>query len=188
MKNYSPQTKSFIVLFCVAIIGTYLCLILATEVKWSSEYKYSVFPSSKTQVTDSSSDNSSSNTNAVVQTSAVDTSNWLTYTDSKYGFSFRYSPDWKVLPGKLVNTYYVLEIDPGKKYYNFKIYLSRKDFHGLATAPTGSTLEIIDAQKGFNLDNSLYGVKYGDYYYTFDINKSLPISEEFYNLVHSFKF
>ena len=45
----------------------------------------------------------SKNNAAVTQapTTVVDTSTWKTYTNSQYGFEFRYPPIWGIMPGSL---------------------------------------------------------------------------------------
>ena len=56
-----------------------------------------------------------------------------------------YSPDWKILPLKK-NGFTVLQVDPGAKYYNIKIYVSPKEFYIMDGLPT--TAETIDNQPG----------------------------------------
>lgn len=49
---------------------------------------------------------SQTNTNATPTTGEIDTSNWLTYSNVEYGFSFRYPSDWKIQQkGSYINVY-----------------------------------------------------------------------------------
>ena len=84
MNKTSPQTKSFITLFTVAVVVTYVCLMLWANLTSSlsnspgyGNYNISV---PKTSIV------------APSQVPAVDTSNWKTYTDKQDGFSFLYEP------------------------------------------------------------------------------------------------
>lgn len=185
-KNFAPQTKSFIILLGIAIVGTYLALMLASgfnpdQFNLMNGYKAAYNPPQ----------------NSVVQTAfasqtmptvkPVDTSAWKTYTDKQYGFSFMYDPAWTVKAGATdKDRFYVLQIDPGAKYYNIKIYVSDKSFYAMDGLP-GIT-ETIAGQPAVDVSNLLYGITKGSYYYTFDNGLSVGLIDKFNALVNSVRF
>lgn len=181
MSKLPPQTKSFIVIFTVAILGTYLSLWLTGTVNFNLGDKS--LKDLGYQIINYDGQTQPANEQAAAK---VNTSDWKTYTDSRYNFSFKYKPDWKVLPAINKGGFYVLQIDPGKKYYNIRIFVSPNQYlgiDGLQTQP-----ETIGNQAGLNVKNLLYGAKSGGNYFTFDIGFSLSLQPEFMALVHSVQF
>ena len=87
-------------------------------------------------------------------------------------------------PAKKSGDFYVLQVDPGKKYYNIKIYISSKDYLGLSGVPI--TEENIGGVKAISLNNCVYGIKAGGYYYTFDIGYSMTLRPTFVALTRTF--
>ena len=105
MSKISIQSKSFIVLFLVALFGTFLCLNLSFSLlSRQAQYRvvsYNVRPTAYAQ--------------APIQpppVPPVDTSSWKTYTNTKYNFSFKYKPGWNVLAASQQAGYTVLQVDP----------------------------------------------------------------------------
>jgi hypothetical protein len=181
MSKISPQSKSFIALFGAAVVLTYVCLLLWANLSLSlsntSNYAGYNLNASKTP------DAAQSQAQAVP---AVDTSNWKTYTDKQDGLSFSYEPDWKVLTAQNKNGFKILQIDPGAKYYNFKIYINPKQFYIMDGLP--SKTETIDGQPALNVGNALYGILANNMRYTFDIGYSMTLIPNFDAMVHSVKF
>ncbi len=182
MKQTSPQTKSFIIFFAVAAIGTYLCLMLWVNLK-SNTF-------SNTRQTGSyqaiSYPDQVKADNTPVVTPPVDTSSWQTYTNAKYGLSFKYKPGWKVSAAANKKGFTIIGVDPGKKYYNFEIYISPTAFFAMDNLPTKT--ETIGGQEAINVNDSLYGIKANNLYYTFDIGSSEILKADFNGLVHSLSF
>ena len=119
-------------------------------------------------------------------TPIVDTSKWKTYTDKKYNFSFQYDPSWKVIAPKTTNGFYVVQVDPGTKYYNIKVSVSPTGFFamdGLQTTPETINGYMVQDDNGL-----LYGIKNNNTFYTFDIGWSLSLKPEFDALVHTVQF
>ncbi len=182
-KNASPQTKSFIILLACAVVGTYLSFWVAANyqntIKYpSSEYKAISY--------------NESNLNLINQTLAaepepvVDTSAWKRFEQKTFGFSFLYNPDWKIGEIKKQNGYDVLEIDPGVRYYNIKIYISPSDFYVMGGLPDKEVQ--IAGQNALDVADLLYGLKANGYYYTFDNGQSVSLKPQFKALVSSLKF
>jgi hypothetical protein len=179
MSKLSPQTKSFIALFCVAVFGTYACLIL-----WSNLVGYI---SNTTNNTNAATKSASAQTfPALSPVPAVDTTGWKTYSNVQEQLSFLYKPAWKILPDVVKDGFTVLQIDPGSKYYNIKIYISPKEFYIMDGVPTQT--ETIGGQTALNADNALYGMKANNLFYTFDVGLSMSLVPDFNALVHSVKF
>lgn len=177
MKNISSQSKSFIVLFAIAVIGSYLCIMLWNNLTNKNVYK--ALP--QIGITNSETEKLFDNT-----PDPVDTSKWLTYTDTKNGLSFKYSPDWKIKPGGVKNNYTILEIDPGAKFYNIKIYISPDNYYVMEGLPTKS--DTVGGQPALNMSNMLFGVKNNNKFYTFDVGLSVSLTPAFYAMVQSVQF
>jgi len=178
MNKTSPQTKSFITLFTVAVVVTYVCLMLWANLT-SSLSNSPGYGNYNTPVPKTSNATPS-------QTPAVDTSNWKTYTDKQDGLSFSYDPAWKILTAQNKNGFKILQIDPGAKYYNFKIYINPKQFYIMDGLPTKT--ETIGGQTALNVGDALYGILANNIHYTFDIGYSMTLIPNFDAMVHSVKF
>ncbi len=179
MSKFSLQTKSFIVLFSLAVVGTYLCTLLWPDLASFSfkTYTYQVSPSIQNL------------NNTVPQAPAIqmtDTSAWKNYSNAEYGLSFKYNPDWKIKNVVSKNGFQIIEIDPGAKYYNIKIYISPKEFYVMDGLPTKT--ETIAGKSTLNVNNILYGIKTEANYFTFDIGLSLSLTPDFMAMVHSVQF
>ncbi len=180
MEKFSPQTKSLLVLLSLAVLGTYLCLMLWTDMG-SGSYRLPV--ASKNQdksVTIPAADLFNN------KVDPVDTSAWKTYADRDSGLSFKYKPEWSVKDAKIQNGFRIIEVDPGKKYFNIKIYISPSGFYALDGLPT--TEETINGHSAINVKNMLYGIKAGQQYFTFDVGASVSLTQDFNALVHSAEF
>lgn len=177
MPKISLQTKTFIWLFCFAVFGTYLCLIL-----WSN--LIGKVPTTQNIVANTSTTTATQISPAPVP--VVDTTDWKTYSNPQYQLSFLYKPDWKVLPAVNKSGFTILQIDPGTRFYNIKIYISPKEFYVMDGVPTKT--ETIGGQTALNANNALYGILANGTYYTFDVGLSMSLVPDFDALVHSVKF
>jgi hypothetical protein len=184
MAKTSPQTKSFIFLIAIIAIGSFICVNIYLG----------MLPKNKSQQQKTGNGELTivyKNSNNLVKTAeameAIDTSQWNIYTSDKYGFSFKYSPDWQVLQEKTTKDgFNLIEIDPGQKFYNIQIYISKTGYYVMDGLPTIE--DSINGVTALNVNNMLYGIKKGDYYFTFDENKSLSNKPAFNALVRSVQF
>jgi hypothetical protein len=181
-KNLSPQTKSFLILFCIALVGTYLTTMVSRHELATGRGGYSdtYYPKNQSGQVASASDH------FMPDFKPVGTSGWKTFTDTSHGLSFEYSPAWKVLPGKQKDGFYVLEVDPGASYYNMKAYISNKGFYALEGLPYVET--DLGGLMALNVSNQLYGIRMGQYYYTFDNGLSTNMIDNFNTWVRTVKF
>lgn len=184
-KNSSPQTKSFVILLAIAIAGTYFCLLFAKSV-FNADQKKTIRDRSEEQIIAYKNSLNRPIQNMGEEDQKINTTNWKTYSDQKYKFSFKYNPEWKIKPWVKQEDYNVLEIDPGTKFYNIKIFVSLKDFYVMGGLPTKEVL--VGGEKALNVSDLLYGVKKDNYYYTFDIGLSLSLKPQFDALINSIKF
>ncbi len=179
MSKFSTQTKSFIVLFGLAVIGTYLCTMLWPDIASfnfkSYTYRFAPIPQNLDKPIDQA-----------VAIPLVDTSTWKDYSNPDLGLSFKYKPDWKIKDVITKKDFKIIEIDPGAKFYNIKIYVSPKEFYVMDGLPTKT--ETIAGKEALNVNNILYGIKSGTSYYTFDIGLSLSLTPDFNAMVHSVQF
>jgi len=181
MSKLAPQTKTFIILFFVAVFGAFLCLSL-----WSNLAKQVSNRSNNTNTIIAAKSTAAKTVPAPAPAPAVDTTGWKTYTNKQEQLSFLYKPGWKVLPAVNKDGFTVLQVDPGPKFYNIKIYVSPKEFYIMDGVP--ATNETIDGQPALNADYSLYGIKANNLYYTFDVGLSMSLVPDFDGLVYSVKF
>jgi hypothetical protein len=181
--NASPQTKSFVVLILVVAFGSIFSLWLIGFMKGEPGFQYTQTPASqkpadKTQQLGEP---------MVLAKEIADTSTWKDFVDTKYGLSFKYNPDWKIKPWATNKEGYdVLEIDPGKKYYNIKVYASEKNYYVMDGLPAEKTT--VGGMQALDVSDLLYGVKKGSTYLTFDLGLSLTLKAQFNGLVESIKF
>jgi hypothetical protein len=181
MQKLSPQTKSFIILIVIALVGTYVCLLLGAKFKDRQSANTSAPKGDYTQIV-----YPQKAVAAEQKEPAVDTSDWKTYTEPKLGLSFKYKPTWQVKPTIKQGEYYVIEVDPGKKYYNIKTFVSSKDFFAMDSLPLKQVT--IAGKTAQDVSDMLYGIQSGNYYYTFDLGFSVNLKPEFNALVRSASF
>ncbi len=189
-QKISIQSKSFIILFGIALVGTYACLAIAKIVNFpgitpainkigKSDYKTVVY-----------------NTDQQTKISApplldedvpsVSTTGWKTYTDKTYNFSFNYPQQWKIKTPVLNGGYYVINVDPGAKYYNIKIYISNNSFFAMDNLPY--LTKSIAGEQALDVQGVLYGIKHQGIYYTFDQGASMSIKPQFETMVKTVTF
>ncbi len=181
MKPVSSQSKSFIVLFCVAVLGTYLAMLYSDKTdKRELEQLNALNNMRQPDV------KAAEKPTKQVPEVTVDTANWKQYQDPKYNFSFKINPAWKVSAKQQKDGTYVLEVDPGAKYYNMKVYITSTGFFALEGLPTQETT--IANQPAVAVQDLLYGVKRDNTYFTFDLGSSLSLRPQFKAMVHSLQF
>ncbi len=185
MPKISPQSKSFIILFSLIIISSYLCLTMWLLLL-STPHSASVYGSNYRVISYGNFSAAPAAVPSAKPQPPVNVSGWPVYTNSEYGFSFQYKPGWKVLPAVQSKGFTVLQVDPGIRYYNIKIYISPAQFYAMDDLP--ATSETIDGQTASNVSNALYGIKANGLYYTFDVGWSMSLVPDFDGLVHSVKF
>lgn len=181
MSKISLQTKTFIALFCFAVVGTYVCIAL-----WSNIFG-PISNKPGNNIANTITKNTSATTSfTAASSSPVDTTGWKTYSNEQEKLGFLYKPDWKVLPAINKSGFKVLQIDPGLKYYNIKIYINPKEFYIMDGLPTKT--ETVGGQTALNAGDALYGIMANNLYYTFDVGLSMSLVPDFDALVHSVKF
>ncbi len=180
MAKTSPQTKSFVILFLIAIIGTYLSVRFYNNIQKDNLGQYQAINY------EGQTKQNEEVIRKVEASELVDTSIWLEYTNEKYNFSFKYKPDWKVLQAKAYDNYDLIEIDPGRRFYNIKIYISPVGFAAMGGLPQEQVR--VDGVVAKNVSDMLYGIKHGELYYTFDLGLSVSLADDFNTLVSTLSF
>ncbi len=174
--NITSQSKSFFILFGLAFLGTFA--------SWLAYKDYAYKPSrpDKVQAT------TKSNERRVVEETkiTIDTSDWKSYTNQDYGFEFKYKPDWKIGTIKNKEGYYVIQIDPGVRYSNIHVYISKDDFYAMNGLPAQKTE--IAGKEALNLDGMVLGIKDNANYFTFDLGVSLTLKPLFEAMTNTIKF
>ena len=179
-RKNSAQSSSFIILFSIAIIGTFFAY------HFSQNYlKTEQSPIVKTKNTTPKFTENQTETDVETKPQ-IDTSNWKTYKNKKYGLEFKYKPDWKVGAIKNKEGYYVIQIDPGVKYSNIQVYISKNDYYALTGLPAQKTQ--IAGKEALSLDGMVLGIKDNANYFTFDLGVSLTLKPLFEAMTNTVKF
>jgi len=185
----SPQSKSFIILFTIALVGTYVCLMVgrSLNIRGPESNIADLSPRNYQSIRYSSVTAQAQGINLPGDsTETVDTSAWKTYTNASYGFSFKYAPTWKVKESTTKDGFDTILVDPGPKYLNITIKISKTGF--FAIDGFAHTIVQIAGEPAIDIQGSLYGIKHGDTYYTFDQGMSAGIKAPFEALVKSVTF
>ncbi len=183
MPEIQPQTKSFFIIFLLAFFSVCFALILSFDLSTRPKYLESNDPNFTTPLYSS---NGQAGTEILPEVLSVNTSNWKTYANKEYGFSFKYRPDWKVLSPVKKNGFAVFQVDPGSQYYNFKIYANPEEFYIMDGLPAKA--ETIGGASALNVKNALFGIRSKNMRLTFDVGWSMQLLSEFNALVHSVEF
>lgn len=185
-QKLSPQTSSFIVLAGVCLFGGFLVILISSQLLKNEVYEK--IPAQEKSNYQPTSEKSGVFSTALASDELVlpDTSKWKTYSNADYSLSFKLPKAWNVKPGKNVKDFKVLEIDPGVKFYNIKIYISTNNYYVMDGLPAVKTT--IGGSPALNVSNLLYGVTANNNYFTFDLGPSLSLTPEFNALVKSVEF
>lgn len=178
MKNINIQTKSFIVLFCIAVVGTLIGVIynsIPSDISINSKNDYKVISHFSSEA---------NNTSSKLET--VDTSSWTEYNDSTYHIKFSLNPKWKIKSATKKYGFTVIPIDPGKKYADFNIYISPDKFFAVEGFPS-EQINLAGTQ-AINIEDMVFALKHNGIYFTFDMGSSLSLKPQFNALVKSLAF
>jgi prolyl oligopeptidase PreP (S9A serine peptidase family) len=193
-KKISPQSKSFVILFVIAIVGTYACLVYTQHITLKGQYTNMVLPPSKLDYEvitykGGSGQKISSPATTSPQTTTPTTTNtatWKVFQNAKYNFALKYPPNWQIKTLGVKGNYYIIEIRPAKTSQPSKIYINHVGFFALEGLP--STQENLGSDILLNIKDQLYGLKHNDIFLTFDLGPNIQSQEEFKSLVHSTTF
>ncbi len=188
LPKISPQSKSFLVLFAIAVIGSYMSLIVTkfSDLTAFTEPGQNNLNKNYTQI------NYNQNTTNLKQdlpdldVPSVSTENWKSYSDLSYHFSFLYPPTWKVQKLIYKNGFYNISINTGVKLSTVNIYISNKSFFAVENLPY--TIKTIGGMEAIDIQGILYGFNKNGIYYTFDLGNSTKLKPEFETLVRSVTF
>lgn len=169
-------SRIFIGLLIIAMLLTYLALALTTQyVQELSTRALTPLLVSKPKI------------QAPEPVKILDTSTWITYTDKNYPVSFKYPKGWTVRSTPLdKNGFYDITVVPTDQTPNFHITVSKNGFLGF------EGLDQTDYKQGNltgkSINNTLIGIKTGEYYYTFDGSLNAKKIAEFTTLMSTVTF
>ncbi len=178
-QKLSSQTSSFIILTTMAFVGG-LFVIFSSQSMKNHTIPYG------SESTNNGAPNPVSTAYAAEATPVPDISDWQTQNLEDYTLSFKTPKTWKVKPLKTADGYKVVEIDPGKKFFNIKIYISENSYYVMEGLPAVTTT--ITGKPALNVSNLLYGLNQNGTYFTFDLGPSLSLIPEFNAMVKSVVF
>lgn len=181
MQKFSPQTTSFIFLSSLALFGGFLVILISSQVLKNEVY-YVQDPNYQENSNYSPIPTASASEELVLP----DTRNWEDHRYNVYGISFKTPKGWKVALPKKQGNFFVGEIDPGAKFENIRIYISEKDYFVMQDLPTKN--DTVGGQPALNVSDLLYGVWANNFYFTFDIGRSVSLKPEFNAIVKSVEF
>ncbi len=118
----------------------------------------------------------------------LDTTNWVQYQDLNYPLVFTYPPDWKIKTADNGSGFYDVKITPKDSKTSMDFYISKTSFLGFEglnykTANFGETPVKMQV-----VNDTLIGIKKGDYYYTFDGTMTPDFDNEFFTIMQTVKF
>lgn len=179
-EKISKHSKSFAWLFGIAFVGAFLALWASGQFEspaanFFSRDGYQVISYQPRGI---SSDAQSK--------TVVDTSDWQEYSNKKYGLKFKYDPEWQIRSINNRDGFYVIEIDPGLRYDNFRVFISEDDYFALSGVPVQKTL--VAGKEALNLDGAVLGIKDNATYFTFDMGASLSLKPYFQAMVETVEF
>ncbi len=180
----SAQTKSFIVLCALAacLLGVSFALNLALEyADLSQPLPYRSLTVNRSEAVPG---NYPPPQGAGAPAAATD--DWKRGDIPQLKLAVLLPPNWKILSAKKLGAFTVVELDPGKQFYNVKIYA------GPEPMGTGG-LKLVDTKidgspAAKTADGLLYTVLHGGTYYTFDLGASLSLLPQFTAIVNSATF
>lgn len=111
----------------------------------------------------------------------VDTTDWVAYNDTAYPIAFSYPANWKVTTKITAEKFYSINIAIPNVTPSITIYISDTEYFGL----DGLELKqyTLPNLSGISVNESLIGVKKGEYYYTFDGSMNTEQFTEFSTLM-----
>lgn len=178
-QNSNTITKSFFWLLTIAVLGSFTVLYLDFKnVKTINNPENIYYDNAQM-------DSNTINQPTISKDPNIDTSNWNEYKNALYKFSFKHDPVWKVRQ-KENNEYNILEIDPGIKYDNFKIYISKTGYFALSNVPV-QTSELA-GKTAIDLDGQVLGIENDSKYFTFDLGSSISLKPYFQAMLKTVKF
>lgn len=116
----------------------------------------------------------------------LNTEDWATYTDKNYPISFLHPKSWVIKSANNKFGFYDIVLNPGAKFADMHIYISKDSFVGLTDLPQTPTK--IGMLQGFLVSENLSGIKVGESYYTFDASMNATQVDEFATLLTTVKF
>ena len=121
----------------------------------------------------------------IAQPPAIDTSGWMPYTDETYPITFSHPPDWKISASELDSDLYDIALAIPDSDQDIHIYVTRDGYvgmNGLNEKPY-----TVGTMQGSTVNGGLFGLKKGEYYYTFDASLHPQLEKEFTALVQTVK-
>ncbi len=178
MFNFSNQTKSFIVLILIAFFSAMTAYYLTgtlENAELEQFYETNHIKRSNQKPSSTSPTNKSNTT--------VDTTNWVTFNDPKFGITFKHPKTWtvKLYKENKADGMYIISLDPGKDSDPIKIYVSNHNYYAMEGLPIQKTT--VAGKQALNVADMLVGVKNNSTYYTFDLGGNLKYQPEFKTLV-----
>ncbi|MBI3231665.1 MAG: hypothetical protein HYZ51_01125 [Candidatus Doudnabacteria bacterium] len=181
MKNkISIHSKSFAVLFAIAFLGAIFTHLTSRQIRRppnpANDQDYqTVAYAPKAQAN-----------SAAEPETIIDTADWPKYTNKKYGLTFKHDAKWKVRSIKSKDGFYIIEVDPGARYDNFRVYISKDDYFALSGVPAEKTK--IAGKEAWDLEGQVLGIKDDHTYFTFDMGSSLSLKPYFQAMLKTISF
>lgn len=118
-----------------------------------------------------------------------DTTNWLEHKDLNYPLVFAYPPSWEIETGDIGSGYYGISLTPPDSDSSIDFYISRKGYLGFdgLRVKTAKAAELARTKPQI-INEDLFGLKKGDYYYTFDGSMVTGFDDEFFTILQTVRF
>ncbi len=115
----------------------------------------------------------------------ISTENWKEYNDPELFVSFKYPDNWQVRTYAREN-FDIIVLTPNKAKDKVRIYVSNKEYVGLAGVKTTPT--VVGGLRGVSASDMVFGVRQGANYFTFDVGQDPQLMPEFNEIIKTVAF
>jgi hypothetical protein len=185
----SKQTRSFVLVFVIALACLYGSLLITREYIKNAN---TIAEQNKGNTAgDSDTQRLISFNNAMARRlpRTVDTTAWSEFVDTNSGLRFKYPSGWVATLEQFdqyEQIYKITLIPSEAKDYTMDIYVSKTDYLGLSGFKPQTVK--INNLSALTVDELVYALKNGELYYTFDPGDSMALHPEFKALVKTVSF
>lgn len=158
LTHHSTPSRSFILLTIIVLCTVYAALVLTRINKLYLEETEVPAPQ-PTTLTESE--------RTLEQIPQLDTTDWVEYNDDVYPFTIYVPKGWRIKLNDQIENLYLVSITQTSPQSLIRIFITKVEPERPALTPT-QTFKTNSGYEVTNYNNTIYQVKVGDVYYTFD--------------------
>ncbi len=169
MKHLNHNTRVFLGLLIISLLLTYIAITLS---HYNERLAFDYGATNKV----------GSHTKPIP---TLDTEDWKEYQDKAYPISFSYPPTWTVQTA-LTQDFYDIVLNIPNTANDIHIYVSEDGYYGIDGMDQQTYQR--DNVTGTIVNETLVGMKSGEYYYTFDSSFNTNYVNEFQTILKTVTF